>query len=452
MPCAMSGSRSAGWPARSTGTIAFVLPAISSAARSGSMLRSESRTSAKTGVAPACTITFAVAGHVIGVVITSSPGPTPSATSERCSAAVPDASASTCSASRNSLMRSSSRAALGPLVSQPERSVAVTAAISSSPIAGGWKPSMVSLRATYSDESFDIDLEPNHRLRAVCAFERFLTALPDGQDRAGPVGAAPELSEAMAGTAVDPDPTDAVERERLLHAGHFPQPARRRDEEAHARAAHLRGRRHCCRQHVLAERRGKGGAVEVDAEGDAAELRVVAAAEARGQLADPRPIGPDEHLRIARPVLDPDRARRGRGRLDRRPDLRRLELARPHVRQRDAETRQRRRQPVGNGQRVEVPADRERIDGHLATGDELLDEQRRTAGGVECDPDRLLDLVRRADERQPALALPVGGLHDAGKADALGGLRRLARAGADLVGRLRHARLGEALALPELGR
>ncbi len=54
--------------------IAFVRSVTSSATRSGSMLRSESRTSAKTGVAPAWTITFAVAGHVIGVVITSSPG------------------------------------------------------------------------------------------------------------------------------------------------------------------------------------------------------------------------------------------------------------------------------------------------------------------------------------------------------------------------------------------
>ena len=39
------------------------------------MFRSESRTSTKTGRAPQWTITFAVAGHVIGVVITSSPGP-----------------------------------------------------------------------------------------------------------------------------------------------------------------------------------------------------------------------------------------------------------------------------------------------------------------------------------------------------------------------------------------
>ncbi len=65
-----------------------------------SMLRSSSRTSQKTGVAPQCSITFAVAGQVIGVVITSSPGPTPTASSARCSAAVPEVTASTCSASR----------------------------------------------------------------------------------------------------------------------------------------------------------------------------------------------------------------------------------------------------------------------------------------------------------------------------------------------------------------
>ena len=110
------------------------------------MFRSESRTSAKTGVAPAWTITFAVAGHVIGVVITSSPGPTPTASSARWSAAVPDATASTCSASTNSAKRRSSSAERGPVVSQPERRVSATASISSSPIAGGWNPSIVALR------------------------------------------------------------------------------------------------------------------------------------------------------------------------------------------------------------------------------------------------------------------------------------------------------------------
>ena len=59
------------------------------------MFRSPSRTSANTGVAPEWTITFAVAGQVIGLVITSSPGPIPSASRERCIAAVPEETAST---------------------------------------------------------------------------------------------------------------------------------------------------------------------------------------------------------------------------------------------------------------------------------------------------------------------------------------------------------------------
>ena len=80
--------------------IAFVRSVTSAGIRAGSMLRSPSRTSQKMGVAPQCSITFAVAGHVIGLVITSSPGPTPTASSARWSAAVPDATASTCSASR----------------------------------------------------------------------------------------------------------------------------------------------------------------------------------------------------------------------------------------------------------------------------------------------------------------------------------------------------------------
>src|SRR3954463_11458668 len=217
MPSASSGSRSAGWPERGTGRIAFVRPVTAAAASSGSMLRSFSRTSTKTGVAPVWTMTFAVAGQVIGVVITSSPGPTPSATSDRWSAAVPEASASTCSASRKSFIRSSNKAALGPLVSQPERSVAVTAAISSSPIAGGWKPSMVVRRI--SDESFDNDLDPNNPFRSTGAFERLVAAVAHGQDRPGTVGSAPQLAEAVPGTPVDPDPADPLERKGLLDAG-----------------------------------------------------------------------------------------------------------------------------------------------------------------------------------------------------------------------------------------
>src|SRR5438876_166544 len=85
------------------------------------MFSVSSRTSAKTGVAPQWTITFAVAGQVIELVITSSPGPTPSATSERCRAAVADETASTCLTSRESRMRASSAAVRGPVGAAPER-------------------------------------------------------------------------------------------------------------------------------------------------------------------------------------------------------------------------------------------------------------------------------------------------------------------------------------------
>ena len=53
--------------------IAFVRSVTAAPISAGSMFRSPSRTSTKTGVAPVWTITFAVAGQVIGVVITSSP-------------------------------------------------------------------------------------------------------------------------------------------------------------------------------------------------------------------------------------------------------------------------------------------------------------------------------------------------------------------------------------------
>src|SRR5438132_8647837 len=322
-PSASSGSRSAGCPARSTGRIAFVRSVTAAAASSGSMFRSSSRTSTKTGVAPVCTITFAVAGQVIGEVTTSSPGPTPSATRERCNAAVPDASASTCSASRNSVIRRSSSAARGPLVSQPDRRVSVTSAISSSPIAGGWKPSMVCLL----DESLDIHgLEANHRLGPSRTLQCLLAALAHGQDSACAVGATSQLSEAVAGAAIDADPTDSLPREGLLHAGHLAELARRGDEKPHTRAANPGHRREARGRNLFAEGRRERGAVQVDAERDSTQLRVMAAAEPGGELADPRALGPDQHLRVTRPVLDPDRTGRGRGSLDDRADLRGLQL------------------------------------------------------------------------------------------------------------------------------
>src|SRR5205085_5578248 len=240
----------------------------------------------------------------------------------------------------------------GPLVSQPERSVSVTSAISSSPIAGGWNPSMVS--RLDSDESFDIDLEPNHRLRAVGVFQRLLAAVADGEDRAGAVAPPPELAEVVAGSPVDADAADALQREGLLQAGDLAQFARRRHQKAHAGTADPRDRGEAPRGNVLAESGGKGGAVQVDPQRDTAELGVVAAAQPCRQLADAGPVRADQHLRVARPVLDPDSmGGDGRG-LDDRADLGGLELARPRVRECNAERGQRRRQAGGHPERVAV--------------------------------------------------------------------------------------------------
>jgi hypothetical protein len=76
--------------------IARVRSLATSSTPPGSSVRSPARTSQKTGRAPQCTTTFAVAGQVIGGTMTSSPGPIPAATSERWSAAVPDETATAC--------------------------------------------------------------------------------------------------------------------------------------------------------------------------------------------------------------------------------------------------------------------------------------------------------------------------------------------------------------------
>ena len=120
--------------------IAFVRSVTAAATSAGSMFRSPSRTSTKTGVAPEWTITFAVAGQVIGVVITSSP-----ARSERDQREVHRGRAGR---DCEDVLRLQ---VLGhPLLEQrrtrPGRQPAgaersATASISSSPIAGGWKPS-----------------------------------------------------------------------------------------------------------------------------------------------------------------------------------------------------------------------------------------------------------------------------------------------------------------------
>src|SRR5690606_20220967 len=85
-----------------------------------------------TGVAPAWMMAFAVAQNVSGVVMTSSPAPMPAASSDRCSAAVHEFSAIACGAPIHAANAASNAATRGPVVSQPDSSVATTSAISAS--------------------------------------------------------------------------------------------------------------------------------------------------------------------------------------------------------------------------------------------------------------------------------------------------------------------------------
>lgn len=75
-------------PAKCTGSSARVRGVRAASTWLGSRFMVCLSTSAKTGVAPACTIVFTVAQNVRGVVTTSSPGPTPHARSDRWSPAV----------------------------------------------------------------------------------------------------------------------------------------------------------------------------------------------------------------------------------------------------------------------------------------------------------------------------------------------------------------------------
>src|SRR5262245_28854663 len=124
-----------GRPPRCTGMTARVRAVIRSAIQTATMFPSWPM-SASTGVAPACTIVLTVEQNVSGVVMTSSPGPIPSAARARWSPAVAELTASAWGAPTYVLNSVSNRAVLGPVVSHPDRKVAATSVISSSSIVG----------------------------------------------------------------------------------------------------------------------------------------------------------------------------------------------------------------------------------------------------------------------------------------------------------------------------
>ena len=79
---------------------------------------------------------LAVEANVIGVVITSSPGPMFCVSKEMCRAAVQEFTAMACLAPRYSANSFSNLSVRGPLAIQPERSVSTTSSISACVISG----------------------------------------------------------------------------------------------------------------------------------------------------------------------------------------------------------------------------------------------------------------------------------------------------------------------------
>ena len=202
--------------------------------------------------------------------------------------------------------------------------------------------------------------------------------------------------------------------------------------------------------HRLAQRRRQREPVEVDAEHRLAQLGVVPAADPRRELDDVRAPLADHHLGVRRPLLDPERGCGRSGCLDRRADRCRLERAWPDMGESDSERGRLGDDPVGDGQRCEATADREGVDGHLAPGNELLDEHHVRARLLERERESVLELPLPADEHEPLLALPIGRLDHAWVAEAVGSRPCLLERRADHVARVRDARLGEPLALAEL--
>ena len=89
--------------------------------------------SANTGVAPVIATALAVAAKVKDGTTTSSPGPMPAASSPRCSALVPELTATQVWPPTMAANSSSKAATSCPWTRRPLRSTCITAAVSSSP-------------------------------------------------------------------------------------------------------------------------------------------------------------------------------------------------------------------------------------------------------------------------------------------------------------------------------
>jgi hypothetical protein len=176
----------------------------------------------------------------------------------------------------------------------------------------------------------------------------------------------------------------------------------------------------------------------------------VTTADPRGKLHDERAALADHDLRIARPVPYAKRFRGRPGCLDGAVELGGKQRARPDVRERDPERRRFGDDAVGHGQWREPAVDRERVDGDLAAGHELLDEDDIRARLAECELERAREHRLVGHEHEPLLALPVGRLDHARVAERAGRRPGVLRRCADDMPRVWHPGFREAFALAEL--
>ena len=276
------------------------------------MLSVSSRMSANTAVAPQWTITFAVAGQVIErrdhLVARARPrarrarGGAPRCTTRPRARASPPGSRACAPRARRCAGRSSASPSGGsrrPPRSRPRRSRA----------AGTRGIQIASRRASgiCGDEAYAVR-------GGVRPRERLLAGVAGDEHRAGPVGAAPERREDVAGLAVDPDLPDASRPSGTSTRSSTPGGATRNRVTAPPTRGSCSGR-----HKRVAERGVDREAVQVDARHRLDELGVVTAAEPRGDLDHLRPVGADAQLGVGRAVLDPQRGhgRRGHGLSDR---------------------------------------------------------------------------------------------------------------------------------------
>src|SRR4051794_16612918 len=138
--------------------------------------------------------------------------------------------------------------------------------------------------------------------RALGPRESLLAAVADRDHGSRPVGRSTQLPEDVTGPPVEPDVDDALERPRLVLTVDLAQFAGWSGQEADASAPHhLRGQERPLRD-LFAERGRKREGVQVDAEGGAGKLSVVATAEPRAELTDTWPVRPDPQPRVGRTV------------------------------------------------------------------------------------------------------------------------------------------------------